>query len=165
MDLHPDDEAARHEHRDRIVRLRYDAGWSSGYLARHLGLVRETVTSFETYPSANSEISRYDRHAAPFGFRTYLETEGLDGYGETPYSAVMDAAGDIGAAEVARLHAYRLHAGLARLDVARLLGVHPSVLLKLEEHRSPPKLASVQRLARILGGRLAITLIPLEEEL
>lgn len=60
------------------------------------------------------------------------------------------------------LSAKRDLAGISQLRVAQIMGVDEHVVQKIEDSIQDPKLSTLQRYAKALGGHLEITFVPLD---
>jgi transcriptional regulator with XRE-family HTH domain len=59
-----------------------------------------------------------------------------------------------------RVIGYRIDHGLSQSGLARLLGMHPPAIARLEADDHEPSLATLSRLARVLGLEFHIDITP-----
>lgn len=185
--LHPDDQATQDKLNKQIIALRKNhfAQLPAGTYARRLGIAPSALWTLE-HPDRVSQISRtahggtgrvsltfgsIERRLAPMAHTLVAQLVGLPDVDDDPYVATLAARrsddplrrADITAAlTVARLHAARIDLGVTGKVLAARVGVSHSAVAELNTIAGRgTRLATLQRIARALGGVLEPRLTPL----
>lgn len=151
---HPEDVAAREALIDDFVLRRTAAGISQRSLSEALGVSQTSVWYLERRRPTNPRVATLVRYAGPCGLRLVLELSGLEDVEPPPAELAFTAAGFVGAALLARLRALRERAGLSQTQLAERGGWQWYSFAVIEYSDREPYLATLQRYARALGGRL-----------
>lgn len=130
---------------------RKEAGLSRADVARFLGQGRTAPGQFEDRRPADPHITLLIKYGSALGLKPVIVLRGV-AYPRTPAPDALLAGGFVGAAAVAELNAARVHLGLTRAGVARSSRIAKVVLFRLEDDRHEPRLSTLQRYARALGG-------------
>lgn len=179
--LHPDDHAAQGRLNDQIIALRkaHFADAPVGTYAHLLGLKSSALWTVEhpnrvsrPIPRFNMSLGSIERRCAPMEHTLVANLVDLPDVEDDPVVALLAArrpedpmrrAANLAALTVARLDAARLDLGLSTRAVAARLGVSNSCLAELLAIAGAgTRLSTLQRYARALGGRLTLSLVPLE---
>jgi hypothetical protein len=171
LDLHPDDLAARIALIDALSGLRRRSGWSLRRYATAIGATFSAVSQSEVDPNPNPSILTVERRGHILGRRlvvTLIDLPLIDG---DPLVAILadrrpadpDARAETTAALLlTRLNLARADLGTTVEELAKDLGITASAIKHQHASGATIRLATVQRYARALGGRLAFELGRLE---
>ncbi len=172
-DLHTEDAEVREALRAQLVQARVAAGMSMGDVGAVTGHTKFAVHDWETRP-ANPRISTLQRRARIPRLVLTMTPVGLDGTEDTDtvtFRRLAETATDPTVQDAwwrvlvcAQLRAARRATGRPAAQVAAVMGCSFSALLATEAGRDDPNLATYQRFARALGGRLHLELQPLTTE-
>ena len=151
---HPDDVVLRNRLADEMIANRHAAGLSQSQLAELVGVRDGSVYAVERNRPANPRVSTLVEYAHPARRRLVLELCDVVDLEPLPAEQALLAGGYVGAAMVAHLRRWREHAGISRKDIEAQHGWKWYSLAALEYGDREPYLSTLQRYARVLGGRL-----------
>lgn len=175
IDLHPDDLAARLDLRNQLIRLREDAGHSQHTYADLLGITQRAVHDSEISPTANYHAHTAQARVRALGHRLRLTPTGLPDLPPTPTVANLERLGAASATDqqedqlhvvavATHLATVRRWQGIPQADLGRIIGCTESAISQAERGVTQPLLSTLQRLARGLGGWLALDLQPVTDQ-
>lgn len=172
-DIHPDDEAARRQLQADYTAARNAARMSHADVGAKLNISSSGAANFQNDNRADPMAATVQRYARAIGCQFTLRLEGLEHLGEPPHDAtskMLDALADRGDPQRAdELHLWRFVALLVRtrnqlklrqVDIAAALGCSPSAVKQIELDGKSPRLSTLMRYARALGGRVTLHLDP-----
>lgn len=170
---HPDDIQARLHLGDQLIALRRTRGLSRQGLADLLGCSLDNVALRESKRYANCQLSTYQITAHLLDAELDLEFVGPPGVDDSlsaMYADLAASAADIDQRHahdrsrvVARMRAARRWQDITHAQIALSMGVSESAVHQIESDRPNPLLATLQRNARAVRGRLVVTLVPAGE--
>jgi transcriptional regulator with XRE-family HTH domain len=153
---HPDDEAARNALIGEYRRIREERGVSKRGLAAVMGVDRRAVQSFEEHRPANPKVASLVKYGEPLALRPAMDVHGFV-VAPAVEAATLRACGYLGAAVLAELVATRRAMGISQAGLARRCDAWTwSAVSCIEIADHEPLLATLQRYARALGGRLGV---------
>lgn len=163
-DLNPGDLQARRHLMRRLRTLRTELGIQQDEVAAAMWVTEKAVSRFELRDPPNPRLNNIQRYARALSHTATFRLEGLPTVDLDTRSKQIHTTADLATdperidlAErkliLAQLRATRRHLGLTGIDVQKIMGGNIRVV---ENYYYEPNLATYQRYARALGGRLTV---------
>lgn len=172
--IDPEDAWAQEKVAEALTVLRRER-FSVGEFTHLLGITKGHLWQFEHGNRANMSVLAAERRAAPLGLRLALDVEGMPEEVEEDLDVMILAAArptDVQARATAtalltasRLQVARVLLGVTEYELAPRMGIRQATVNGLfREVGATTRIASFQRIARALGGRVVPRLVPLNGE-
>jgi transcriptional regulator with XRE-family HTH domain len=150
---HPDDREAVEALIDEFTARRVARGVTYRGLADAAGVTKASIWYLECRRPANPIVRTLQTYGGAIELDLHIDL--LDMPAVEPSAAVraFRAGGYLGTATITFLRQIREHRGITRIDIERDHGWRWSSLAGVENTDQEPHVSTIQRFARVLGGR------------
>jgi predicted DNA-binding protein (UPF0251 family) len=158
---------------ERLTKLRQER-FGVFEFSRLVGVTHNNLWHLEHRNQGGMSCLTVERRAAPLGLRLTLDMEGLPDGVEDDFGVMVLAASTsptvegraltVASLAMARLATARVLLGVTQSVLALRMGVSQATVQELFQVTPKTRIASIQRIARVLGARVVLDLTPLNGE-